>query len=78
MLASTCNHGDVRLFGGYGDFEGAPEVCINGKWTYGCYQGWNMKESTYFCKLILQSSNISKFKFMHHYGNIMPFIKLYK
>ena len=39
MAASTCTHGDVRLFGGYTDHDGVAEVCINGFWADICYYG---------------------------------------
>ena len=60
--ASTCNHGDVRLFGGYATFEGAPEVCVHGQWAYGCYQNWDNLDSTLFCRQILKHQNIRKFR----------------
>ena len=36
IAASTCTHGDVRLFGGYTDHSGVAEVCINGFWADIC------------------------------------------
>ena len=60
--ASTCSHGDVRLFGGYATFEGAPEVCIHGQWAYNCYQNWDNLDSTLFCRQILDQQNIRKLR----------------
>ena len=36
IAASTCTHGEVRLFGGYTDHDGVAEVCINGFWADIC------------------------------------------
>ena len=36
LSASTCTHGEVRLFGGYTDHDGVAEVCINGYWADIC------------------------------------------
>lgn len=60
FVASTCSHGDVRLFGGYVSWEGTPQVCINGQWVTGCRTNWNINDSTTFCSQLLQSTNISK------------------
>ena len=36
IAASTCTHGEIRLFGGYTDHDGVAEVCINGFWADIC------------------------------------------
>ena len=37
--ASVCNHGEVRLFGGYHEQFDVAEVCINGLWANICSIG---------------------------------------
>ncbi len=62
FIASTCNHGDIRLYGGYVSWEGFPEVCINGQWTKACQSNWNDVDSSIFCRQLLRKQdNISKF-----------------
>ena len=56
--ASTCDHGDVRLYGGYSKSDGIPEVCINGQWTKICYQGWDETDSIKFCRQLLGRENV--------------------
>ena len=33
---SPCNHGNVRLVGGYMEYEGRVEICDNGRWGTVC------------------------------------------
>ena len=39
VVSITCNHGEVRLFGGYTNNDGIAEVCIGGQWADICYNG---------------------------------------
>ena len=57
-IATSCNHGDVRLYGGYTRADGAAEVCINGLWANICYQNWDETDSRIFCKQLLGHENI--------------------
>ena len=57
-IASTCRHGDVRLYGGYSKSDGLAEICINGQWTTICYQGWNEVNSIKFCRQLLGRENV--------------------
>ena len=60
-IVTSCNHGDVRLYGGYSRADGAAQVCINGLWASICYQDWDETDSRVFCKQLLgKENNISK------------------
>ena len=39
VVSTTCNHGEVRLFGGYSKNDGIAEVCVGGQWADICYSG---------------------------------------
>ena len=57
-VASTCDHGDVRLYGGYSKSDGLAEICINGQWTKICYNGYVNTTSIKFCRQLLGRENI--------------------
>ena len=57
-IASTCQHGDVRLYGGYSKSDGLAEICINGKWTKICYNGYVDTTSIKFCRQLLGRENV--------------------
>ena len=59
LLATLCNHGDVRVVGGYTDYEGRVEVCINGYWGHICYYGWGTTAAMIVCKQLF-GENTSK------------------
>ena len=49
--ATVCNHGDVRLFGGYTEQYGVAEVCINGLWADICSSGSTLSTiASAFCR----------------------------
>ena len=49
--ATVCNHGDVRLFGGYTKQYGVAEVCINGLWADICSSGSTLSTvASAFCR----------------------------
>ena len=63
LVASTCGHGDIRLVGGYTDYEGRVEVCISGYWGHVCYNGWYTSTALIVCKHLF-GGNISKTKLL--------------
>ena len=61
-VASTFSHGDVCLVGGYTDYKGRVEVCINGYWGQACNNGWGTTNALVVCKQLF-GENISKMKY---------------
>ena len=53
-IASVCNHGEVRLFGGYNEYQyGVAEVCINGLWADICQDVSQTPVARTFCKQLI-------------------------
>ena len=59
IVSTLCSHGDIRLVGGYTDYEGRVEVCINGYWGHVCSSGWDSTWALVVCKQLF-GDNISK------------------
>ena len=57
-VASTCDHGDVRLYGGYTKSDGYAEVCINGQWTSICNNSQANITGIKFCRQLLGRENV--------------------
>ena len=54
MAASVCSHGEVRLFGGYPEYQyGVAEVCINGLWADICDDVSQAPVARTFCKQLI-------------------------
>ena len=62
LVASVCSHGDVRLVGGYTDYEGRVEVCISGYWGHVCSNGFYTSIALVVCKQLF-GENISKMNY---------------
>ena len=62
LVVSTCSHGDVRLVGGYTDYEGRLEVCISGDRGHVCDDGFYTSTALVVCKQLF-GENISKMKY---------------
>ena len=72
-VATTCSHGDVRLVGGYTDYEGRVEVCINGYWGHVCYNGWDSTRTLIVCKQLF-GDNISKMTLLLFFVSLVHFL----
>ncbi len=58
--ASTCNHGDLRLYGGRSRSDGIAEVCISGLWANICYLNWDVTDSNVFCRQLLGRDGVGR------------------
>ena len=47
---SLCTHGDLRLVGGYTDYEGRVEVCISGYWRTVCDNDFDDDDALVACR----------------------------
>ena len=48
-IPDNCEHGEVRLVGGYEDYEGNVEVCVSGVWSTICDSGWSTNDALVAC-----------------------------
>ena len=49
-IATTCTNDDIRISGGDNTNQGLVELCIDGKWTSICDDGWGSEEAKVVCK----------------------------
>ena len=50
LSVTLCRHGDIRLVGGYTDYEGRVQVCSNGYWGRVCGYSWNADSAAMVCR----------------------------
>ena len=43
LFKGVCTHGNVRLVGGYSEYEGRLELCYNGQWSTVCNNGADLR-----------------------------------
>lgn len=62
-----CNHGEVRLFGGYTKNDGIAEVCIGGQWADICYSGVSnlTNFARVFCRQLIGQEPCMLFRVEH-------------
>ena len=47
---SQCTHGDLRLVGGSGSYEGNVQICIDGEWGWVCDNSWDSNDAQVVCR----------------------------
>ena len=56
LSATQCTHGDLRLVGGYTDYEGRVEVCIDGYWRTVCDNDFDDGDALVVCRQLFGDS----------------------
>lgn len=49
LLATVCNHGDVRLSRGLTRFDGLVEICNDNQWGTVCDDEWDFIDANVVC-----------------------------
>ena len=50
IAESQCTHGDLRLVGGSGTYEGNVQICFEGVWGWVCHNSWSTYDAQVVCR----------------------------
>ena len=45
----VCTHGEIQLVGGFNEYEGRVEICINKQWGTVCDDSWGTSDAQVIC-----------------------------